>query len=47
MRLIIGYNARSSEILYSDSWGAGHEIKRMSLRDAYAITTGLLSIEPR
>lgn len=46
MRLIIGYNPKSQEIIYSDSWGAGHERKRMKLDDAWTITTALLSIEP-
>ncbi|MDD4871813.1 MAG: hypothetical protein PHR77_14745, partial [Kiritimatiellae bacterium] len=47
LRLIIGYNTKSSEILYSDSWGAGHELKRMKMDAAYAITTGMYTIEPR
>jgi hypothetical protein len=47
MRLIIGYNPQTREILYSDSWGLGHEEKRMSLEDAYVITTGLIVVEPR
>jgi hypothetical protein len=46
MRLIIGYNARTEEILFSDSWGAGHELKRMPAADAWTITTGAMSIEP-
>jgi len=46
MRLIIGYNTKTQEIIYSDSWGAGHEQKRMKLDDAWTITTALLSIEP-
>jgi hypothetical protein len=46
MRLIIGYNAKKAEILFSDSWGAGHELKRMSAADAWTITTGTMSIEP-
>ncbi len=46
MRLIIGYNPKSEEILYSDSWGAGHELKRMAAADAWTITTGTMSIEP-
>jgi hypothetical protein len=46
-RLIIGYNTKSNEVLYSDSWGAGHELKRMSLSNAYAISTALFTIEPR
>ena len=46
MRLIIGYNPKTNDILYSDSWGAGHELKRMSAVDAWTITTGLTKIEP-
>lgn len=46
VRLIIGYNDKTSEILYSDSWGRGHELKRMKRADAFAITTGLFTIEP-
>lgn len=46
MRLIIGYNAKTNEIIYSDSWGFGHEMERMPLADAWSITTGLSAIEP-
>ena len=46
MRLIIGYNTKNQEILYSDSWGAGHELKRMKADDAWTITTQLVTIEP-
>lgn len=46
MRLIIGYNNKTQEILFSDSWGAGHELKRMPAVDAWTITTGAVSIEP-
>ena len=46
MRLIIGYNSKTEEILYSDSWGAGHELKKMKADDAWTITTGLMTIEP-
>lgn len=46
MRLIIGYNPKTQEIIYSDSWGAGHEAKRMKIDDAWTITTSLLTIEP-
>ena len=46
MRLIIGYNDRSGEVLYSDTWGRGHEQKRMSLDDAWAITMGLYTVHP-
>ena len=47
LRLIIGYNSKSGEVLYTDSWGAGHELKRMKMEDAWAITQGLFVIEPR
>ena len=46
MRLIIGYNEKTKEIIYSDSWGAGHEEKRMSIDDAWTMTTGLQSLQP-
>ncbi len=46
MRLIVGYNPRTKELLFSDSWGMGHEKKRMSLEDAWTITTGLSIIQP-
>jgi hypothetical protein len=46
MRLIIGYNDQTGEILYTDSWGPGHELDRMSAGDAWTITTGLNTIEP-
>lgn len=38
MRLIIGYNDDKGLIYYSDSWGAGHEKKKMSALNAYMIT---------
>jgi hypothetical protein len=47
MRLIIGLNSRQNEVLYSDSWGAGHELKRMSLADAWTITMEMYTVEPR
>lgn len=47
MRLITGYNPKTSEITYTDSWGQGHEEKRMSYADAWMITTALYTIEPR
>ncbi len=46
MRLIIGYNKQKEEILFSDSWGAGHELKRLPLADGWTMTTGAMSIEP-
>lgn len=47
MRLLIGFNDQTDEVLYSDSWGNGHELKRMPLADAWAITTGCFTLEPR
>ena len=41
MRLIVGYNEDRGEVLYSDSWGEGHELKRMDGLDALSITTGM------
>ncbi len=47
MRLIIGFNDSTNEILYTDSWGAGHELKRMKEEDAWVITTSLSYLRPR
>ena len=47
MRLIIGYNRKTEEIFYTDSWGSRHEFKRMKTLDAWAITTALYSLRPR
>lgn len=46
MRLIIGYNDKTREIVYTDTWGAGHEYKRMSLDDAWTITDAVLYLKP-
>jgi hypothetical protein len=46
MRIIIGYNTATNEILYSDSWGRGHEEKRMSSDDAWTMTNGLSNLQP-
>ncbi len=47
MRLIIGYNDRNGEVLYSDTWGMGHELKSMPAENAWAITSRTLFIDPR
>jgi hypothetical protein len=47
MRLIIGYNAKTSEVLYSDSWGAEHALKRMPIANAYTMTNGTYYMQPR
>ena len=46
MRLIIGYNEQLQVILYSDSWGAGHEVKQMPLAQACAISKVLYVLRP-
>ncbi len=46
MRLIIGYNDKTDHILFSDSWGAGHEVKSMAMNHAYSATTGLFMMKP-
>jgi hypothetical protein len=46
MRLIIGYNSDTNEILYSDSWGPGHELKRMPADNAWTMTMAMDTIEP-
>ena len=47
MRLIIGYNAERNEIIYTDSWGAGHERKHMPDDWAWTITLNLFYLNPR
>ncbi|MFO7936491.1 MAG: hypothetical protein R6V06_02670 [Kiritimatiellia bacterium] len=47
IRLIIGMNERKKEVIYSDSWGAGHVLKRMPVEDAWAMTFGLTVLKPR
>ncbi|MDB4673204.1 C39 family peptidase [Verrucomicrobiales bacterium] len=46
MRVIIGYNEKTDEVIYSDSWGAGHEEKRQPVINALTSTTGLYVLEP-
>lgn len=38
MRMIMGYNEQDGVIYYSDTWGAGHEKKKMTNLKAYMIT---------
>ncbi len=47
MRLIIGYNPGKQQLIFTDSWGAGHEMKRMSLTDAFKATLAMYVIEPK
>ncbi len=46
MRMIIGYNAEKKQVLFSDSWGAGHAMKRMDADDACQATHGLFVMKP-
>ena len=46
MRMVIGYNEKTGDVLFSDSWGAGHELKRMKLGDSYKATLGLFVMSP-
>ena len=46
MRLVIGYNQQANEIIYTDSWGPGHEFKRMSAANAYTATMHLITLKP-
>ncbi len=47
MRIINGYNSRNNSIIYTDSWGKGHEKKILPLHDAWAHTLMLIAITPR
>ena len=40
-------NAKTREILYSDTWGAGHELKRMSEDQAFTIATDAFFRRPQ
>jgi hypothetical protein len=46
MRLIIGYNNKTNELIYSDSWGAQHAMKRMPSDNGFSMTTGLYYMAP-
>ncbi|MFU8894072.1 MAG: C39 family peptidase [Luteolibacter sp.] len=46
MRMIIGYNVGKNQVLFSDSWGNGHALKRMDLGHAYHASTGVFTVSP-
>ena len=46
MRLIIGYDPKARLIYYTDSWGPGHEMKKMDLAEAWAVTMAVFLLEP-
>ena len=39
MRLIIGYNKDLSQLVFTDTWGAGHEFKTINSDDAWIVTS--------
>ena len=46
-RLINGYNPNTKEIIYTDTWGPGHERKTMKLSEAWAVSNMILNIRPQ
>jgi hypothetical protein len=46
MRLIIGFNEKTQEVIYTDSWGKGHEFKKMPLNQAYAMSMCMYTMSP-
>lgn len=46
MRIIIGYNQKDKKIIFTDSWGAGHEYKTMDAGDSIEVTRGLFVLLP-
>ncbi|MEO0414543.1 MAG: C39 family peptidase [Verrucomicrobiota bacterium] len=46
MRMIIGYNDKEEKYIFSDSWGAGHEFKKMTYSDTFKVTKGLFLMRP-
>ena len=46
MRIISGYNDKDKTVVFTDSWGAGHERKTMTMSDAYQATRGLFVLQP-
>lgn len=47
MRLLIGICEQDREIVYSDSWGPGHEFKTMSFAEFSRENRGMWVLEPR
>ncbi|NNE92936.1 MAG: hypothetical protein HKN23_14930 [Verrucomicrobiales bacterium] len=46
MRMIIGYNKKTNRVIFSDSWGAGHEFKTMNPDHAFKASSGLFLLKP-
>lgn len=47
IRLIVGIDPQKEQIFYSDSWGKGHEKKKMPLKEAFVLTQRIFVLEPR
>ena len=47
VRIIVGYNELHDEVLYSDSWGCGHEFKRAKMKVAWEYTDFLTCLFPK
>ena len=45
--MIIGYNLAKNQVIFTDSWGAGHEMKRMDMGDALKASFGVFMVEPQ
>lgn len=46
IRLLIGCDEAAGDVFYSDSWGAGHERKRMPVAKALMITEACFAVHP-
>ncbi len=46
MRIIIGYNEKTEKIIFTDSWGEGHEFKTIQASNAYNASYGLFALKP-
>ena len=46
MRLIMGCNPKTNQLIFTDSWGPGHEMKRMKMSDAFRATHGIFAMQP-
>lgn len=46
MRMIIGYNLKKNQIIYSDSWGSWAARRVMTAPEAYSVTTHVYVLQP-
>lgn len=46
-RIINGYDSAKGDVIFTDSWGRGHEADRMPLAQAHGITDAFLSFVPK